>query len=143
MLYILNDAKRDETVKRIKSAFAGIDGVAKVVGPDETPSYGVARPADDPHAPDVLLFAKYGYAFGDTAAGDLPFEQKPERKGSHGHDPNLPELHAVFVAWGAGIKPRARLGEIENTAVTPTIAKLLGLDMPGLDGKPLTEALAE
>jgi len=36
--------------------------------------------------------------FGDTAAGELSFDDKPERKGSHGHDPELPELHATFVA---------------------------------------------
>ena len=143
MLYILDAAKRDETVKHIRGAFASLEGVAKVVGPDETSVYGVARPADDPRAPDVLLFAELGYAFGDTAAGELPFEVKPERKGSHGHDPNLSELHASFIAWGAGIKPGVKLGEIENTAVTPTMAKLLGLEMTGLDAEPLTAALVE
>ena len=141
MIYILDASKRDETAKRVKEAFAGMEGVAKVIGPDETPSYGVARPADDPHAPDMLLFAEYGNAFGDTAAGDLPFTEKPERKGTHGHDPGIPELHACFVAWGAGVKPGAKLGEIENTEVTPTIAKLMGFDMPGLDGKPLDAIL--
>jgi predicted AlkP superfamily pyrophosphatase or phosphodiesterase len=141
MIYVLDDARRTELCDKIRAAFDGLEGIAKVVGPDETPSYGVARPKDDPHAPDMLLFAEYGYAFGDTAAGDLPFNEKPERKGSHGHDPNLPELRASFVAWGAGIKKGVKLGDIENTAVTPTIAELLGLDMPGLDGKPLSAAL--
>ena len=143
MIYILDDAKRDETVTRVKHAFAGMEGVSTVLGPDEVPAYGVAKPQDNPKAPDMLLFADLGYAFGDTAAGDLPFEAKPERKGTHGHDPNLPELHASFVAWGAGIRPGATLGEIDNTSVTPTIARLLNLNMPGLDGAPLTAALKD
>jgi predicted AlkP superfamily pyrophosphatase or phosphodiesterase len=142
MVYILDQANRTEIAEKIKAAFNGIEGVAKVLGPEETASYGIADPKVDPHAPDMMIFAQLGYAFGDTAAGDLPFEVKPERKGSHGHDPNLPELHASFIAWGAGIKPGVKLGEISNTSVTPTIAKIMGLQMQNLDGKPLDEILA-
>jgi hypothetical protein len=49
----------------------------------------------------------------------------------------------MFVACGRGIKPGAKLGEIDNKSVAPTIAKLLGIEMPGVDGKVLSEALAE
>jgi predicted AlkP superfamily pyrophosphatase or phosphodiesterase len=143
MIYILNPALRTETVDRIKEAFKGLEGIAKVAGPDEMPAYGVADPKADPHAPDMMLFAQLGYAFGDTAAGDLPFTEKPERKGTHGHDPSLPELHASFIAWGAGIKPGVKTGEISNTQVTPTMAKLMGLEMSNLDGKPLDDILAK
>jgi arylsulfatase A-like enzyme len=52
-------------------------------------------------------------------------------------------LHASFIAWGAGIKPGVKVGEISNTQVTPTIAKLMGLEMSNLDGKPLTELLSK
>ncbi len=91
----------------------------------------------------MVLFAKMGFFFGDTAAGTLPHDTKPERKGSHGHDSHFPDLHAVFVAWGAGIKPGAQLGEIDNRSVAPTIAKLLGIEIPNAEGKPLAEALTE
>jgi predicted AlkP superfamily pyrophosphatase or phosphodiesterase len=145
MLYLFEDdgEKRAELVASVKKAFAGLEGVAKVAGPDELPAYGVARVADDPHAPDMVLFADMGYAFGDTTAGDVPYEIKPQRKGSHGHDPALPELRASFVACGAGIRPGVKLGDIENTAVTPTIAKLLGVKMSNLDAEPLTAALTD
>ena len=36
----------------------------------------MADPKDDPHAPDMMLFAEEGCAFGDTAAGELPFNEK-------------------------------------------------------------------
>ena len=49
----------------------------------------------------MMLFAKEGCSFGDTAASSLPFVDKPERKGSHGHDSSLPDLHATFIMWGA------------------------------------------
>jgi predicted AlkP superfamily pyrophosphatase or phosphodiesterase len=138
MVYISDDANREDVIKRVKKAFKGVEGVAKVVGPDEFAEYGIGDARRDPRAPDMLIEAKIGYFFGDTAAGS-----KKENKGSHGHDSHYPELHAMFVACGKGIKPGTKLGEIENTSVAPTIAKLLGIEMPTADGKVLSEALAE
>ena len=137
-VYVADEANRDDVIKRVKKAFEGVEGVAKVVTPDEFAEYGIGDSRRDPHAPDMLLEAKLGYYFGDTAAGG-----KKENKGSHGHDSHLPELHATFVAWGKGIKPGTKLGEIDNKSVAPTIAKLLGIEMPNVEGKALTEALAE
>jgi predicted AlkP superfamily pyrophosphatase or phosphodiesterase len=142
-LYISDNANRSSIANRIKIEFSHIKEVTKILLPKDFKKYGVADPRKDPHAPDMILFAQEGFAFGDTAAGDLPFEEKPERKGSHGHDPNLPDLHATFVAWGVGIKKGVRLGEISNISVAPTIAKLLDVNLPDTDGKPLTKALAD
>ena len=47
----------------------------------------------------------------------------------------------MAVAWGAGIKPGVKLGEISNLDVAPTIAKLLGFSLPHAEGKPLSAAL--
>jgi predicted AlkP superfamily pyrophosphatase or phosphodiesterase len=143
MVYVMDDAHRADLMERVKKAFQGVEGISKIVGPKEFEYYGIANPKDDPHAPDMILFAEEGCTFGDTAAGELPFIDKPERKGSHGHDPDLPDLHATFVAWGAGIKHGVKLGEIPNTDVAPTIAKLLGLSIPNPDGKVLKDVLAE
>jgi len=142
-VYVLDDAHRSAVIERIKKALQGLQGLSKIVGSENFKEYGVANPSDDPHAPDLILFAEEGCTFGDTAAGELPFNDKPERKGSHGHDPNLPDLHATFVAWGAGIKPGVQLGEIWNIDVAPTIARLLGLSIPNADGEALKEALLE
>jgi predicted AlkP superfamily pyrophosphatase or phosphodiesterase len=140
-IYILDEKHRAEIAERVKKAFAPIEGVSRIIKSDEFDKIGVAKPENAPNAPDVILFCKEGYIFGDTAAGDLPFKAKPERKGSHGHDPSIPHLHATFVAWGADIKPGARLGEIQNTAVAPTIAKLLGFSIPNAEGKLLDKIL--
>lgn len=137
LVYVLDKANRVSLVEQITKAFTGLPGVEKVVAAGDFKSYGVANPDDDPHAPDVILFANEGWTLGDTSAGVLPVFEKPERKGTHGHDPDLPDLHATFVAWGVGIKPDARLGEIQNIDVAPTLAKLLGIPMPNVDGKPL------
>lgn len=136
-IYVTDDANRDTIVEKVRQAFAGVEGVADILGVDRFEEYGVADPQTDPRAPDLILLAEMGYVFGDTAAGKLPFEEKPERKGSHGHDPNYPDLRATFVASGAGIRPDVHLGTIENTSVAPTIAKLLGFTIPNADSEPL------
>lgn len=143
LVYVLDEAQRSSVIERVRKAFGGVEGVSKIVGPGQLKDYGVADPKDDPHAPDMMLFAEEGCAFGDTAAGELPFNEKPERKGSHGHDADLPDLHATFVAWGVGIKPGTQLGEISNLSVAPTIAKLLGLTLPNAEGQPLAAALGD
>ena len=143
MVYVLDDTNRPGLIAQIRKALSGFEGLSKIVGADEFKEYGLADPKDDPHAPDLILFAEEGCTFGDTADGDLPFAEKPERRGTHGHDPNLPDLQATFVAWGVGIKPGANLGRITSLSVAPTIAKLMGFSIPGAEGAPLTSALME
>ena len=140
-IYILDTANRDAIAATIQKSFTGLKGVEKVVTTDHLKDYGMADPATDPHAPDMLLFADEGYNFGTTAAGALTFFEKPERKGSHGHDAALPDLHATFVAAGVGIKPGVHVGEIQNIDVAPTLAAILHVPMPTADGKPLTAIL--
>lgn len=142
-IYIKDEAHAGEVKKKIRKAFHGMEGIEKIVDSEDFKNYGVADPKDDPKAPDMIMFANEGYTFGDTAGGALPFNEKPERKGSHGHDSALPDLHATFVAWGSGIKPGVKLGEISNTDVAPTIAELLNLEFSNRDGEPLEKILAK
>jgi len=140
-IYILDEANRDQIIQQVKVAFADVEGVSSVIAADEFAAYGIANPRRDPHAPDMVLFAKMNYFFGDTAAGSIPTDTKSERRGSHGHDSNFPDLHAMFVMSGAGVKPGTNLGDIDNKQVAPTIAKLLGFELPGVKAQPLSEAL--
>ena len=57
--------------------------------------------------------------------------------GGHGYDPRRPELHAFFLAVGPGIRPGTRLGVIQQTDIGPTVAKILGLAMENVEGRPL------
>jgi predicted AlkP superfamily pyrophosphatase or phosphodiesterase len=138
LLYITDDGNRDAIEQRVRKAFGNVEGIEKIVSSNEFSDYGIGDPKHDPRAPDMVLFAKLGYFFGDTAAGS-----KKEIKGSHGYDSHLPEMRAVFVACGAGIRPGVKLGVINNTSVAPTIAKLLDLEMPNVEGKPLVDALSK
>jgi len=61
--------------------------------------------------------------------------------GSHGYLNSDPDMRAIFIASGAGIKKGAKVGVIENLSVAPTIARLLGLEMKDVTGKPLADIL--
>jgi predicted AlkP superfamily pyrophosphatase or phosphodiesterase len=141
MVYILDEKNRNAIIKKVDNAFKNQKGISKIVHTDELKKYGVGIPKNDPHAPDMILFADFGATFGDTAGGALPYEEKPEGRGSHGHNPEIPELHATFVACGRGIKPGTTLGEIQNISVAPTIANVMHIKLPGTTGRPLNEIL--
>lgn len=141
LVYVLDEKNRPAVMAKVAKAFRHLKGISKIVSTDHLKDYGVGNPKDDPHAPDMILFAEEGYTFGDTAGGDLPFNEKPERLGSHGHDPSLPDLHATFVACGKGIKSGVVLGEIPNISVAPTLAKLLNISLPTATGQPLDQIL--
>jgi predicted AlkP superfamily pyrophosphatase or phosphodiesterase len=135
MIYFATTADPEQTSARVVKAFAGVKGIRKVVTRAALGAYGLPDPKVDPHGPDMLVLAEEGYVFGDTAAGELPFIEKPERSGSHGHDASIPDLRATFVVWGAGVRHAGDLGSIQNVDVAPTLAKLLGVEMVGVEGK--------
>lgn len=143
MLYVMDRPHEKEITSKIKKAFATEKGVTRVLTRSQFKQNGLATPEEDPHAPDVIVLADCGYVFGDTSSGQIPKSEKPEIGGSHGHDPLAPDLHATFVAWGVGIKPGIKLGEIKNIDVAPTIAKILQVNLPNTQGKPLKTILTK
>ncbi len=110
LVYVLDQENRSQVIDRVTETFDRADGIAKIVGPRTLKNHGLAEPKDDPRSPDLILFARLGYTFAEAASGEASVVEKPEIKGSHGHDENLPELHAIFVAWGRGIKAGGPIG---------------------------------
>jgi predicted AlkP superfamily pyrophosphatase or phosphodiesterase len=143
MVYILDRAHVGDIESNIAKAYSKQKGVTRVLTPAQFHANGLATPDEDPHAPDLIVLANKGYFFGDTSAGQIPRGEKSERRGSHGNDPLVPDLHAMFVAWGEGIKPGSRAGDVKNTDIAPTIARILEIQMPNVEGRALTEVLSE
>ncbi len=50
--------------------------------------------------------------------------------GSHGFDPNLPDMGAMMLAMGRGVPKGTRIGPVPMIDIAPTTAKLLGIDPP-------------
>jgi hypothetical protein len=52
-------------------------------------------------------------------------------------------MTAILAMWGAGVKPGAHTGEQPNVNVAATIAHLLGLELPQIQGRAIAEFLKQ
>jgi predicted AlkP superfamily pyrophosphatase or phosphodiesterase len=135
-------AEKQKTIATLKELFTGAEGVAQVLTPAEFTPLGYPSPDDNPRMADLVLAAAEGFAFDGSTEGaavvDVPAGASP---GSHGYLNTDADMRAIFIASGAGIKKGAKLGVIENLSVGPTVARLLGLEMKDVTGKPLVDIL--
>ncbi len=119
----------------------GVEGVERVYAPSEYAALGLPRPEDDSQAPDFVAIAKPGYAFSGGSNGPVVTAEACPT-GSHGYLSSDPDMDAIFIAWGAGIRAGAVLNRVRNVDIAPTIASLLGIHMPdGIQGRRLDEIL--
>jgi predicted AlkP superfamily pyrophosphatase or phosphodiesterase len=140
-VYVTNPAKRAEILPHLKQLCAGIEGVDQVIDGSDAPSLGMPTPQENPGCGDVILFAKPGYAFLKGPNWNDAVVEAKSYLGTHGYPASDPELDGIFVASGYGIKKGAQLGKISNLEVAPTVARLLGVALPGADGHPLEAIL--
>ena len=70
---------------------------------------------------------------------------KNQTRGSHGYDPALPSMRAIFLARGPAFKRGATLAPFDNVDVYPLLARLLGIAPAKNDGDiaPLLPALRD
>jgi len=66
---------------------------------------------------------------------------RPSQGGGHGYASSDPEMDAIFIASGYGIRKGAVLDRVRNVDVAPTLAALLGVEMGKVDGRILREIL--
>jgi predicted AlkP superfamily pyrophosphatase or phosphodiesterase len=66
-----------------------------------------------------------------------PFAQPHGRAAGHGYRPDTPGMETGLIAWGAGVRSGWVLPTTNTIDVAPTIAAILGLDLPDADGKPI------
>ena len=140
-VYVTDPARRADLLPKLRSICGGLEGVARVMDGADGPTLGMPTPAENPGMGDLVLFAKPGYAFKDKAAGTAAVEESRDYLGTHGYDASDPELDGFLVAAGRGIRAGARLERIRNLDVAPTIAALLGVPLPDVEGKALLEIL--
>lgn len=71
-----------------------------------------------------------------------PFAQAHNRAAGHGYRPDRPGMETGLIAWGAGVRAGRVLPVTSTIDVAPTIAMLLGLELPEADGQPIVGLLA-
>ena len=140
MLYLTVPDKREADRKRVQELFHDREGIAAILTPDEFANYGLPHPDDYPQMADLILVAKDGYGIGATATGDDYVVKSEATTGTHGFLSTNPLMNATFIASGAGIRQGVLIDSIENIDISPTIARLLGVDFKS-DGKVVTQVL--
>ena len=70
-----------------------------------------------------------------------PFAQAHSRAAGHGYSPTTPGMETGLVMFGAGVRSGVRLPETRTLDIAPTIAVLLGVDLPKAEGQPIAGAL--
>ncbi|HXS95003.1 MAG TPA: ectonucleotide pyrophosphatase/phosphodiesterase [Candidatus Limnocylindrales bacterium] len=138
-IYITDPARRDELIPKVKAALANAEGIAKIMDRTDYPALGLPDPLKNPRMGDLFVAAKDGYAFGAGSEGEPVVTSAPY--GSHGYLNTDPDMDAIFVAWGYGIRRGAHLDRAAVVDVGPTVAALLGLKMGKIDGHCLTALL--
>lgn len=83
----------------------------------------------DPRIGDLVVVMDEHFTIGTAARAPK------ENGGTHGWDPSVPAMHAIFLASGPGIPPGKLISSFENIEIYPYIAELLGLvPAPNIDG---------
>ena len=139
--YVTSPDPDGQKLSKMKQALAGLEGIDKTIEPSEYPAYGLPLPTKSDQIGELFLTAKDGYAFTAAVGGALVSDAPEGSLGAHGYLNTDPELGAIFIASGRGIKPGVVLDSIVNLDVAPTMARLLGVDLPDAEGKPLAEIL--
>ncbi len=129
------------TIATLRQKLAVTEGVAEVAGPERFPALGLPLQSADPQMADLMVYPKPGYAFA-AVTGSAVSTPVPSTSGAHGYLNTDPELDAIFIASGPGIKPGVVLERMRNVDVAPTIGSVLGVKMnPDISGRTLTDIL--
>jgi predicted AlkP superfamily pyrophosphatase or phosphodiesterase len=122
----VKEAKDLARVKEVLLAGAGTDGA---------PAYRVLERAEL----DALGYNPDAAFALDPADGVAITERLgpsvPSVKGNHGQLPTRPGLQTGFLAEGAGIRAGAVIERMKVIDIAPAVAGLLGLDLPGVEGR--------
>jgi predicted AlkP superfamily pyrophosphatase or phosphodiesterase len=142
MVYVTQPEGKAATIATLKQLFANLEGVTKVIEPADFKAWGYPDPAKEPRMADLVLATTGSYSFSGAATGGaLQREPAGASPGAHGYLNDDPQMQAIFIASGRGIKRGVKLGDISNLDVAPTIAHLLGVALPTAARTPLAAIL--
>ena len=142
-VYCTNPATAAERAAYVQKLFLGQEGVADFLLPDRFNEVGFPHPRENKQVPDAIVVAKDGYGVSGNVTGETlvaTYQEARTALGSHGFLAKSPKMKAMCILSGAGIRPGGKIQEIDNTAIAPTIARLLGLKYDYAEGQPLSNA---
>ena len=142
MVYVTVPDPSGDILQRAKQALANVEGIARIVEPQDFAGFGLPLPSANDQMGALFLIPKDGYSFTGAIGEEVVVDAPPASLGAHGYIGTDPEMLSLFIASGRGIKPGVTLDVIDNVDVAPTAARLLSVDLGKVDGRVLTEVLA-
>ena len=143
LVYFNNPETREIDRAHALKLFRELEGIAGILEPKEFPALGLPDPEKNAQMADLILVAKPNHGFSNISSGNEAITAvtlAAGNLGNHGYLASNPNMNALFVAVGRGIKRGVKIGLIDNRSVAPTIAHLLG-EKFSADAKVLTEIL--
>lgn len=141
LVYVTVPDPSGEVLAKAKQTLAGLEGIDRVIEPAEYAKHGLPQPSANDQMGALFVTAKDGYAFSGAAGPDAVIDAPEGSLGSHGYVSSDPDMQALFIASGRGIRRGVRLDTVANIDVAPTAARLLGVALPAAEGKVLTPLL--
>ena len=116
-------------------------GVGRVVRPGEFGALGYPEYADNPYVPGHYLIVGDVTTHLVLDAKDATAQRRPRQRPYHGHGyfADHPSMQTALVFSGAGVGRGVSLGQTRNVDVAPTIAALLGVELPTAIGRVLIQ----
>ena len=90
---------------------------------------------------DFIAEASPGYFIASKMEGPLLEKMKEGARAAHGYLPDQDGYRALLLATGAGIRRKNSVPFARAVDIGPTLAAILGLDMPEAEGRVLHELL--
>lgn len=125
-----NEAKKTaaDVLKRLANDASS--GVAKIANRAEARGMGGFPDSE------FIVTLRPGYRLGGKLQGPVTLAVSPA--GTHGYAPDVQEMRSSFFIAGPGIAAGRDLGQIDMRDIAPTLAGLLGVQLPSAEGSRLT-----
>jgi predicted AlkP superfamily pyrophosphatase or phosphodiesterase len=128
ILHDKNDSATKTKVAELLAKLAAdpVNGIARIIPEEELRARGGFPDAS------FLVALKPGYVTGENVSGELV--TSTTTKGMHGYWPDEAEMNASFFILGGNWVPHS-LGEIDMRSIAPTLAQILGVQLPAAEAK--------
>ncbi len=132
----INKAEAAALGPKVRQVLANVEGIDRIIGPEEYGRHGLPHPDKDPQFGQLLLSARDDYSFSGATGGPVT-AAVPQTGGSHGYLASDKDMNPIVIVSGKGVKPGPLPRAIANVDIAPTVAKLLGVKMAGVRGTPI------
>ena len=139
IVYVTVPDQSGAILSRVRQAIERLEGIDRVIEPAEYKQLGLPAPADNDQMGVLVLTAKEGYAFSNDFNAPAAVDAPPGSLGAHGYVASDPDLRALFIASGRGIKPGVVLDSVNTIDLAPTAARLLGVELSSVEGRVVAE----